>query len=56
LADGGVVAELDATRFGIKMKKEIPMVTVERTYTSPIWYTPYYRGNASNLYQGEPLK
>ena len=30
----------EAKRFGIKMKKEVPMVTVERAYTSPIWYTP----------------
>ena len=30
----------EAKRFGIKMKKEIPMVTVERAYTSPIWYIP----------------
>jgi hypothetical protein len=30
----------EAKRFGIKMKDEIPMVTVERAYTSPIWYTP----------------
>jgi hypothetical protein len=30
----------EAKRFGIKMKDEIQMVTVERTYTSPIWYTP----------------
>ena len=30
----------EARRYGIKMKKEIPMVTVERAYTSPIWYTP----------------
>jgi hypothetical protein len=30
----------EAKRFGIKMKEEIPMVTVERAYTSPIWYTP----------------
>lgn len=30
----------DAKRFGITMKEEIPMVTVERAYTSPIWYTP----------------
>ena len=28
----------EAKRFGIKMKKEIPMVTVERACTSPIWY------------------
>jgi len=30
----------EAKRFGITMKDEIPMVTVERVYTSPIWYTP----------------
>ena len=30
----------EAKRFGITMKEEIPMVTVERAYTSPIWYTP----------------
>ena len=30
----------EAKRFGITMKPEIPMVTVERAYTSPIWYTP----------------
>jgi hypothetical protein len=30
----------EAKRFGIKMKKEIPMVNVERAITSPIWYTP----------------
>jgi len=30
----------DAKRFGIKMSKEVPMVTQERAYTSPIWYTP----------------
>jgi hypothetical protein len=30
----------EAKRFGISMKQEIPMVTVERAYTSPIWYTP----------------
>jgi hypothetical protein len=30
----------DAKRFGIKMSKEVPMITQERAYTSPIWYTP----------------
>ena len=30
----------DANRFGIEMKKEVPMVTVERAYTSPIWHMP----------------
>jgi hypothetical protein len=30
----------DAKRFGIKMPKKVPMVTQERAYASPIWYTP----------------
>jgi len=30
----------EAKRFGITMKDEIPLVTIERAYTSPIWYTP----------------
>ena len=30
----------DAQRFGVKMPKEVPMVTQERAYTSPIWYDP----------------
>jgi hypothetical protein len=30
----------DAARFGVKMAKEVPMITQERAYTSPIWYTP----------------
>jgi hypothetical protein len=30
----------DAQRFGVKMPKEVPMITQERAYTSPIWYTP----------------
>ena len=30
----------EAKRFGITMKEEIPMINVERAYTSPIWYTP----------------
>jgi hypothetical protein len=30
----------EAKRFGIKMKKEIPMVNVERAITSPIWFNP----------------
>jgi hypothetical protein len=30
----------EAKRFERTMKDEIPMVTVERAYTSPIWYTP----------------
>ena len=30
----------EAKRFGIKLDSDIPMVTTERAYTSPIWYTP----------------
>ena len=29
-----------AKHFGIKMPPKVPMVTQERAYTSPIWYTP----------------
>jgi len=30
----------DAARFGVTMSDDVPMVTQERAYTSPIWYTP----------------
>ena len=30
----------DAKRYGIEMSDEVPMVTTERAYSSPIWYTP----------------
>jgi hypothetical protein len=30
----------DAKRFGVKMSNEVPMITQERAYTSPIWYSP----------------
>jgi hypothetical protein len=30
----------DAKRFDVKMSDEVPMITQERAYTSPIWYTP----------------
>ncbi|MEQ1576188.1 MAG: DUF3604 domain-containing protein [Hyphomicrobium sp.] len=30
----------DQKRFGIKMPKDVPMITQERAYTSPIWYSP----------------
>jgi hypothetical protein len=30
----------EAKRFGVQMPPEVPMVTQERAYTSPIWYTP----------------
>ena len=30
----------EAKRYGIEMPKEVPMVTQERAYASPIWYSP----------------
>jgi hypothetical protein len=30
----------DAKRYGVKMAADVRMVTQERAYTSPIWYTP----------------
>ena len=30
----------EAKRFGVEMPDKVPMVTQERAYTSPIWYTP----------------
>lgn len=30
----------DAVRFGIEMDSDVKMITQERAYTSPIWYTP----------------
>jgi Protein of unknown function (DUF3604) len=30
----------EAKRFNVKMPDNVPMVTQERAYTSPIWYTP----------------
>ena len=30
----------EAKYFKIEMPKEVPMITTERAYTSPIWYTP----------------
>ncbi len=30
----------EAMRFGVTMSAEVPMITRERAYTSPIWYTP----------------
>ncbi len=31
------------TRFGAKMDAKIPMISQERAYTSPMWYTPEKR-------------
>jgi len=30
----------EEVRFGITMPDEVPMITQERAYTSPIWYSP----------------
>jgi hypothetical protein len=30
----------EAKRYGVEMAKDVPMVTQERAYTSPIWYAP----------------
>ncbi len=30
----------DAVKFGVKMDPEVTMITQDRAYTSPIWYTP----------------
>jgi hypothetical protein len=30
----------DAVRFKLKMPKDVKLITQERAYTSPIWYTP----------------
>ena len=30
----------EAKRFGIKMPPEAEMITQERAYTSPVWYSP----------------
>ena len=30
----------EAKRYGITMPPEVPMITQERAYTSPIWYSP----------------
>jgi len=30
----------DVKYYGVKMSADVPMVTTERAYTSPIWYTP----------------
>jgi hypothetical protein len=30
----------DARRYNASMGEEVPMITRERAYTSPIWYVP----------------
>ena len=30
----------DALRYGVEVTVASPMITQERAYTSPIWYTP----------------
>ena len=31
---------VEAERYSIEMPDAVPMITQERAYTSPIWYTP----------------
>lgn len=38
----------DAKRYEITMPADVPMVTRERAYTSPIWYTPEVSEHASS--------
>ena len=33
-------AAYDAKFYGVEMSDEVPMITQERAYTSPIWYAP----------------
>jgi hypothetical protein len=40
LRDESVHADFGLGSFGVKMAADVPMVTQERAYTSPIWYTP----------------
>ncbi|MGE0668837.1 MAG: DUF3604 domain-containing protein [Sphingomonadales bacterium] len=35
----------DARFYGLKLPPEVPMVTQDRAYTSPIWYTPTGKGS-----------
>ena len=30
----------DAVKFNVEMAPDVPMITQDRAYTSPIWYTP----------------
>ncbi len=38
----------DASYYGLNLAKDVPMVTRERAYTSPVWYTPRRDEGESN--------
>ncbi len=45
----------DANRFSVKMPPEVPMVTQERAYGSPIWYTPVLAQPVRNKTMGNQI-
>jgi hypothetical protein len=40
LGFSNVSIAFDAVKFNVEMDPDVKMITQERAYTSPIWYTP----------------